>query len=119
MPASGSQSGFDLRVLDVHMRAGGEFDGAEQAVQTPEVLILQPGGAGVFVAGDGHDVLPSCSSSVMSNSIGREAVLAIADERAVDPQVDRRGHAVEHDRHLIRRPAWRFATGAETVNFLR
>ena len=91
--------GFDLRVLDVHMRAGGEFDGAEQAVQTPEVLILKPGGAGVFVAGDGHDVLPVVQQFGDVELIGREAVLAIADERAVDPHVDRRGHAVEHDRH--------------------
>jgi len=34
--------GFDLHVLDMHMRLRGQLDRAEQSVQTPEVLVLEP-----------------------------------------------------------------------------
>lgn len=62
------------------MRLGGELDGAEQAVQSPEILVFQPRGARIFVAGDGERMLgfgesaalplPFRSASVTSNSLG-------------------------------------------------
>ena len=90
--------GFDLHGFDMHARLCGEFHGTEQAVQTPEILIFQPRGARVFIAGDGKNV-----GAVNVQRFGdvefvrRETVLAIADEDAVKPHVDRSGHAVEGD----------------------
>ena len=62
------------------MRLGGELDGAEQAVQSPEILVFQPRGARVFVAGDGERMLgfggiggvaiAVSQRSVTSNSLG-------------------------------------------------
>ncbi len=79
------------------MRLCGEFHGTEQAVQTPVILIFQPGCACVFVAGDGHDVFAVVQRFGDIEFVRGVAVFAVADEYAVDPHVDRGGHAVERD----------------------
>ena len=90
--------GFDLHGFDMHARLCGELHGTEQAVQTPEILIFQPRGARVFVAGDGeHVVAVNVQRFGDVEFVRRETVLAIADEGAVKPHVDRSGHAVEGD----------------------
>ncbi len=92
--------GLDLHVLD--MRAGlcHELDRTEQAVQTPEVLVFQPGRAGIFEACDDERMLRALVAVQYARDvefIRRETVLAVADEHAVEPYVDRGGHAMEDE----------------------
>ena len=87
------------------MRLGGELDGAEQAVQSPEILVFQPRGARIFVAGDGERMLGFGGIGGVAIAVSqrfrhiefarRESVLAVTHERAVKPYVDRGGGTVE------------------------
>ena len=76
-----------------------EFDGAEQAVQPPEVLILQPARARILVAGDRQHVAFHLDSVRHVELAGREGVLGVANERTVEPHVDGCGCALEGKRH--------------------
>ena len=91
------------------MRLGGELDGAEQAVQSPEILVFQPGCARIFVAGDGERVLGFGGIGGVAIAVSqrfrhiefarRESVLAITHEYAVKPYVDRGCRAMERQAH--------------------
>ena len=95
------------------MRLGGELDGAEQAVQSPEILVFQPRGARIFVAGDGERMLGFGGIGGVAIAVSqrfrhiefarRESVLAVTHERAVKPYVDRGGGTVdgEADRAVV------------------
>ena len=89
--------GFELHVLDMDVGLRSQFDGAEQSVQTPEVLIFKPGCAGILVASDRHDVLSVMQQVGDVKLVGSESVLAVTCEQAVDPYVDCGCHSVEDD----------------------
>ena len=89
--------GFELHVLDMNVGLRRQFDGAEQSVQTPEVLVFKPGCAGILVAGDRHNVLSVMQQVGDIKLVGSESVLAVTCEQAVDPYVDCGCHSMEDD----------------------
>ena len=89
--------GFELHVLDMNVGLRRQFDGAEQSVQTPEVLVFKPGCAGILVAGDRYDVLSVMQQVGDIKLVGSESVLAVTCEQAVDPYVDCGCHSMEDD----------------------
>ena len=97
--------GAHLEVLHVGRGQRHQADRAEQAVESPGVLVLQPGGAGVLVAHDDDVVLlPVVGQGTRDVELaGRVAVLAVADERAVHPDVEGRREAVEAHSHAAAR----------------
>ena len=97
--------GAHLEVLHVGRGQRHQADRAEQAVESPGVLALQPGGAGVLVAHDDDVVLlPVVGQGTRDVELaGRVAVLAVADERAVHPDVQGRREAVEARSHAAAR----------------
>ena len=74
-------------ITDMHLGLGVEIDRAEQAREAEKVLILQPGGAAVLVHLDAQAVasLPDIRCQVKFR--GGKAVLGVADEVAVAPDI--------------------------------
>ena len=97
--------GAHLEVLHVGRGQRHQGNRVEQAVESPGVLVLQPGGAGVLVAHDDDVVLlPVIGQGTRDVELaGRVAVLAVADERAVHPDVEGRREAVEAHSHAAAR----------------
>ena len=79
------------------LRLGVEVDRAEDARETEKVLILQPGGAAALVDfhTDAVDAFPQAGGQFKLR--GGEAILGIAHEHTVAPQVERLLHPLEAD----------------------
>ena len=91
--------GVDADAVDVGGGQGREADAPEQAVETPGVLSFEPRGAGVLVARDDEFVdgvrgRPAEEAGDVELT-GGVPVFAVADERAVAPDVERRGEPPE------------------------
>ena len=76
-------------ITDMHLGLGVEIDRAEQAREAEKVLILQPGGAAVLVHLSAQAVagLPDIRCQVKFR--GGKAVLGVANEVAVAPDIQR------------------------------
>ena len=90
--------GGDVQVFDVHSGLRGEFNGAEQTVHAPKVLIFQPTCGGVFIAGHGQCIGSGNQCLGDVEFAGCVGVLGVADEGTVEPDVDGGGGAVEGQR---------------------
>ena len=91
------QVGLDEEVADVYLRRAPEGDVAEDAAETPHVLVFQVAAGAVAIDLDGHQVLARLHVLGDVELGGVAAVDAVADLLAVDPEEEGGIDAVEGD----------------------
>ena len=93
----GGKVGLEPDVVDVDLGLCVQVDRAEDAREAEEVLILDPGGAAALVDLDAEAVVLILNIRCQVKFRRGEAVLGIADELAVAPQVHGLLHALKAD----------------------
>ena len=100
----GVEIGLDEKVADVDHGRAPQRHAAEDAAQTPHILIFQPRAGTIAIDLDGDEVLSRLDILRDIELRGVAAVDAVADFLAVDPEEERRIDAVEREKHAAAAP---------------
>ena len=95
------QPRLEPEVRQVDLWLGVQEHGPEQAAETEEILVLDPGGAGALVDLHAQTVAGLADIGGQVEVRGGEAVLGIACEMAVDPYIDGLLRPLEADAHPL------------------
>ena len=91
--------GQHAQVVHMNQRLGFQLHGTEDAVQTPEVLVLEPAGGREFKASHGQRIDAVTQNISHVELAGSKGILGIADESAIEPDGNSRGRALECQRN--------------------
>ena len=113
------QLGNDAHILQVRLLPGRERHAPGDARQTPEILVLEIGAVRPAEHLQGDEVLTRLDELRHIELRSQLAVLAVADEAAVDPYVDIRGGRTDRQENVLSRPLLRHlertAVGADMI----